>query len=81
MADPVIENFIKKVKLANTSNSKEVRFPITELNDLVASIALLNASSAHQKFLEQKIDSLINTLKTSSTTQAEPPAINGGGFK
>ena len=76
-----IENFIKKVRLAETTKSKDIRITIEEARDLVSSIALVGANDTGISELHKKFDRLIRRLDESQQQSNKPPHIDGGGFK
>ena len=75
-----IENFIKKVRLAQTTKSKDFRLSLEEAIELVNSIALINNQEEHLKGLETKIDGLIRLLKAKPIQEPQTGGINGGEF-
>jgi len=74
-----IENFIKKVRLAETTKSKDLRLTIEEARDLVASIALINTGGDAVEQLSKKMDKIIKKIDERPVTLS--PHIDGGGFK
>ncbi len=81
MNNSAIENFIKKVRLAETTKSKDIRITIEEARDLVASIALVNSNDSGVNELHKKFDRLLKKLDEVQTQPNKTPHIDGGGFK
>ena len=79
-----IKNFITKVRLARSSNAKDLRLTMEEAQDLVSWIAMINANQESietiQK-LNQKMDRILNMILSKEEKDLTVPKINGGGFK
>lgn len=78
-----IENFIKKVRLAQTAKSKDIRITIEEAQDLVASIALINNQSDILLELVEKLNAIMAESKKANQVMRQgstSDGIDGGGF-
>lgn len=75
-----IENFIKKVRLAQTTKSKDIRITIEEAIDLVASIALINTNNDVIADISKQMKSVLKKLNDNTTSNISPH-VDGGGFK
>lgn len=74
-----IKNFIDKVRLANSSKSKDLRLTIEEANDLVSWIAMIQINSESIELLHTKIDKL--TKASTPIYNEQNPKMDGGKFK
>lgn len=76
----IIEEFIKKYRLAQTSKSKDFRITIEEAGDLVAWIAMINSNQSKMDNMTKKLDLIAELLKKLPEPESAP-IMNGGGFK
>ena len=73
-----IDFFIKKVKLAQNSNAKDLRLTLEEAQDLVCAIATINSNQELIQDLNKKLDDIYKKVSMNIT---QTSGINGGVFK
>ena len=80
MANPaIIEEFIKKYRLAQTSKSKDIRITVEEAGELVAWIAMINSNQNKLDVIEKKLNLIIELQN--KPKEDDEPILSGGGFK
>jgi len=81
MTNSVIESFINKFKLAQSSKSKDIRITVEEAGDLINAIASINSDRSEIERLSKKIDALSSHVKNIPLVAPNNGGVDGGGFK
>lgn len=80
MNNAAIENFIKKVRLAQNAKAKDLRLTLEEAQDLIASIAMINNHTDKLSEVVTKLDDISKSLSQPQSTGKASGGVNGGTF-